>query len=148
MHTHEVNRAAVGDSAKAVCAALDHLGKRCSVRWVNLQCEAPVDVKRVNYYEAFLRWFEALWLARREGAEFLFEDFCARVEALRAGDRHDPTDWYEQLARCEEEHCQAIKAAILNRDMAAIRRELAEDIAAKRRLLAMHEARARSARAA
>lgn len=149
MFPYEANRIAVAGHAKAVAEALRRLGKRCSVRWVNRQCEPSVDVVRPDYYGAFWRWFEALWLAHRPGAEFLFEDFRARVLALRArDDAPAATDWFEQVAVCAREHSEALQAAIRNHDPAAIRRELAESIAAQRRLLATLEARETCARAA
>jgi hypothetical protein len=141
MRTCDANRLAVGDAAKAVCEALRSLGYARSVRWVYRQCEPPADVKRLDFYGAFLRWFTAIWHANRPGAEFLFEDFRSRVLALRERDELATADWYTEVARCESEHSEALQAAILNRDDTAIRKELAEDIAAKRKLLAMVEAR-------
>lgn len=149
MHTWEVNRTAVGDCAKAVCEALRKLGKRCSVRWVNLQCEAPLDVNRTDYYAAFWRWFEAVFVANRDGAEFLFEDFRARVQAMRDFEDLATGDWRQQIALCQDEHSHIISAALLEGCTARLKREIKEDIAAKRRLLAMIEAHEeRPARAA
>ena len=136
MLTSEANRQAVGPHAKAVRLALLSLGmRRCSVRLVRYQCEQSPS--RLDWYSLFWRWFRALWAAHRPGAEFLFEDFCSRVEALRREDRPSPADWYEQIATCAREHGEALQAAIQRRDPAAIRRELSESIAAERRLLAM-----------
>jgi hypothetical protein len=143
MHTHQALRIAVGDNAKAVREALRRRGKRVSLRWVYYQCEPAEDVARTDVYGAFWRLFRAVWEANRDGGEFLFEDFRARVMALRERDSLVSLDWYEQVARCEEEHAQALKAAILARDSHLISKELAEDIAAKRQLLAMAEARCR-----
>lgn len=142
MQTFEINRLAVGDSAKALREALRSLGKRCSLRWIYYQCEAPRDVRRLDPYGAFWRFFQALWHANRQGAEFLFEDFRARVSALR----HTPSDlcradWYEELATCETEHSEALQAAIRFRNPAAIKKEISEAIAAYRRLLTIVEAR-------
>lgn len=147
MLTSEANRLAVGSSAKAVRLALLRLAmRRCSERLVRYQCEErPL---RLDWYGLFWRWFRALWTARRDGAEFLFEDFCARVEALRREDGRPAGDWYEQIATCAREHGEAIQAAIQRRDSAAIRRELAESIAAERRLLSMLSDREEPAQAA
>jgi hypothetical protein len=144
--TCEANRLALGSSAKAVRLALLRLGmRRCSVRLVRYQCEErPL---RLDWYGLFWRWFLALWSAHRSGAEFLFEDFCSRVEALRREGGHSG-DWYEQIATCAREHGEALQAAIQRRDAQAIRRELAESIAAERRLLAMLSEREESAQAA
>jgi hypothetical protein len=80
--THEANRVALGDRAKAVRLALLGLGmRRCSERLVRYQCEErPL---RLDWYGLFWRWFSALWVAHHPGAEFLYEDFTARVEALQ-----------------------------------------------------------------
>ena len=148
MLTCEANRTAVGPHAKAVRLELLRLGmRRCSERLVRYQCEqSPL---RPDWYGLFWRWFKALWRAHRDGAEFLFEDFCARVEALRREDDSGPAgDWYEQIAECAREHGEALQAAIQRRDPRAIRRELAESIAAERRLLAMLAEQAEEARAA
>ena len=135
MLTSEANRLAVGSSAKAVRLALLRLGmRRCSVRLVRYQCEQ--NTLRPDWYALFWRWFCALWQAHRSGAEFLYEDFCSRVEELRREDGQ-PGDWYEQIATCAREHGEALQAAIQRRDAQAIRRELSESIAAERRLLAM-----------
>lgn len=147
MLTAEANRLAVGTHAKAVRLALLRLGmRRCSVRLVRYQCEErPL---RLDWYGLFWRWFRALWAAHRDGAEFLFEDFCSRVEALRREDSYQPSDWYEQIATCAREHGEALQAAIQRRDHQAIRRELVESIAAERRLLAMLSEQSESAQAA
>ncbi len=148
MLTHEANRIAIGDRAKAVRLALLRLGmRRCSERLVRYQCEErPL---RLDWYGLFWRWFTALWVAHRPGADFLYEDFTARVEALRAAEAQAHSrDWYEQIAECAREHGEALQAAIQRRDQLAIRRELAESIAAERRLLAMLSTGGESARAA
>jgi hypothetical protein len=146
MLTCEANRLAVGPHAKALRLALLRLGmSRCSERLVRYQCEErPL---RLDWYGLFWRWFRALWAAHRGGAEFLFEDFCSRVEALRREDGL-AGDWYEQIATCAREHGEALQAAIQRRDPPAIRRELSESIAAERRLLVMLAEREEAARAA
>jgi hypothetical protein len=147
MLTSEANRLAVGPHAKAVRLALLRLGmRRCSVRLVRYQCEE--NTLRLDWYALFWRWFSALWLAHRPGAEFLYEDFCSRVEALRREDGLSSGDWYEQIAECAREHGEALQAAIQRRDPLAIRRELAESIAAERRLLAMLSEKSEAAHAA
>ncbi|HWW74722.1 MAG TPA: hypothetical protein VNZ44_04950 [Pyrinomonadaceae bacterium] len=147
MLTSEANRLAVGPYAKAVRLALLRLGmRRCSVRLVRYQCEQ--NPLRPDWYGLFWRWFKALWQAHRSGAEFLYEDFCSRVEELRRADTTSHSDWYAQIAECAREQGEALQAAILRRDPAAIRRELSESIAAERRLLAMLAEREASAQAA
>jgi hypothetical protein len=145
--THQANRIAVGAHAKAIRLALLRLGmRRCSVRLVSYQCgERPL---RLDWYGLFWRWFRALWSAHRDGAEFLFEDFCSRVEGLRREEAGPAPDWYEQIATCAREHGEALQAAIQRRDPLAIRRELAESIAAERRLLSMLSEREEAAHAA
>jgi hypothetical protein len=137
VYTHEVLKLAVGGNAKAVCESLRKLGKRVSLRWVYFLCEPSPDVRRANPYESFWLLFRALWHAHREGAELLYEDFRARVEALRSEGKPEVLDWFEQLARCERENSEAIQAAILRRDARAVRKELADSIREQRRLLAM-----------
>lgn len=138
METWEANRIAVGGHAKALREALRGLGKKVSLRWIYYQCSPPTDVNRPDPFGLFWRWFEALWLAHRPGAEFLFEDFCARVSALRDSEpASGARDWYEELSICAREQSEALQAAIRRHDDAAIRRELAESIAAERRLLVM-----------
>lgn len=140
MKTYEANGVAIKGFAQAIRLELRKLGmRRCSVRLVYNQGEEPRT--RLDWYGLFWRWFLALWRANQKGAEFLFEDFRARVQALRERDQLSSCDWYTEVARCESEHSEALQAAILNRDDAAIRKELAEDIAAKRKLLALVEAR-------
>jgi hypothetical protein len=146
LETWQANQLAVGEHSKAICLHLRRLGKRCSLRWIYRQCQPPPDLSSLDYYGSFWRWFEALWRGNREGAEFLFEEFRSRVLALRERDELMSADWYSEVATCEGEHAEAIRAAILNRDVAAIKKEIAEDIAAKRRLLALVEARERELR--
>jgi hypothetical protein len=141
MDSWQVNRIAVADCAKAVSEALRKLGKRCSVRWVNRQCEPPQDVARSDYYGAFRRWFEAIFIANRDGAEFLFEDFCAFVQSMRDFEDLANADLQQQFARCEGEHSDIIRAALLSGDTGQLQREIVEDIAEKQRLLAMIRAR-------
>jgi hypothetical protein len=147
MLTSEANRLAVGDRAKSIRLALLRLGmRRCSDRLVRYQCEErPL---RLDWYGLFWRWFRALWSAHRTGAEFLYEDFCSRVDALRREGGHSSGDWYEQIATCAREHGEALQAAIQRRDPLAIRRELIESIAAERRLLSMLSEREETAHAA
>lgn len=142
--TYAVNRAAVGGHAKAVRDALIRLGmRRCSLRHVYYQCEER-DL-RLDYYGAHWRWVEALFMAHREGAELLVEDFLARFDDLRAR-RRPGLDWYELVARCEETHSAAMRDAIRNRDVTALAARLPTAISAYRELFA--EARSRVAAAA
>lgn len=123
--------------------------RRCSVRLVHRQSEAPVEGQTISWYGSFWRWFQALWAANRRGAEFLYEDFCGRVEALRLNDGPPiVADWYAEVASCESQHAEALHAAILNTDVQAIKRKLAQAIAAKRRLMALLEAREQSVKRA
>jgi len=148
LQTWEVNRVAIGECAKALREALRALGKRASLRWIYYQCQPPADVTRLDPYGLFWRWFRALWKARREGAELLFEDFCARVAALREGSEAPDTDCTSQILRCESEHSDVIRAVLRGEDPAHIRKEVLESIAANRRLLAalsMLEARREAA---
>lgn len=136
MDTPEANRVAVGGFTHAVCRALKTLGmRRCSARLVQYQFKP--DPLRLDWYGLFWRWFLALWTARREGAEFLFEDFCARVAALREESEVLDADYAFQLARCEGEHSDVIRAALRGENPAHIRKEVLESIAANRRLLAV-----------
>lgn len=138
--TPEANRLALGDRAKAVRLALLRLGmRRCSERLVHYQCEErPL---RLDWYGLYWRWLRALHLANPQGADFLFEDLRARFSALRDGEHLTGACWYEQLAECEREHSEAIRAAILDRDPRLIRKEIAEAISALRRQLALLDAR-------
>jgi hypothetical protein len=140
--THDANRMALGDRAKAVREALLRLGmQRCSLRLVHYQAEArPL---RLDWYGLYWRWLRALHLANPQGAEFLFEDLRSRFTALREGGDLACACWYEQLAECEREHSEAIRAAILDRDPRLIRKEIAEAISALRRQLALLDARQR-----
>src|SRR5947209_19130860 len=112
--------------------------RQCSLRLVYYQCEAR-DL-RLDWYGAFWRWCEALWLSNREGAEFLIADFFARIEGLRARPRPD-LDWFELLARCEESHSEAMCAAIRNRDVKALMTRLPHAISAYHELLAAARSR-------
>ena len=138
--THEANRLAIGGRAKAVREALLSLGmRRCSLRLVHYQAEArPL---RLDWYGLYWRWLRALSLANPSGADFLFEDLRSRFTALREGECLAAACWYEQLAECEREHSEAIRAAILDRDPRLIRKEIAEAISALRRQLALLDAR-------
>lgn len=139
MDTAEANRVAVGGFTHAVCRALKSLGmRRCSARLVQYQFK-PEEL-RLDWYGLFWRWFRALWIARREGAEFLFEDFCSRVASLREGSEVLDADYSYQLARCELEHSNVIRAALRGEDPSLIRSGLLESIAASRRLLAVLDA--------
>jgi hypothetical protein len=138
MHTFEANKIAVGGHSKAVCLALRRLGmRRCSERLIRYQCER--NQTRADWYSTFWRWFRALWVAHREGAEFLYEDFQARVATLRGAEAPPPRSWLEQVARCEQEHSEALRAAILAGDSIALRSEVADVIREYRSLLAMIE---------
>jgi hypothetical protein len=141
MQTWEVNRIAVGGCAKAVTEALRKFGKRCSVRWVNKQCEASKDVRRTDYYAAFWLWYESIYVSNREGAEFLYEDFRARAQSLRDLEAHASADVPTQIARCNDEHSDIVRAAITGCDPVSIEREIVEAIASKQLLLAMIRAR-------
>ena len=142
MHTYEANRTAVGGRTQAVRRALKRLGmRRCSEALVERQWKPPVPGISISWYCSFWRWFEALWIANRSGAEFLFEDFRSRVLALRAEDDLAAADWYEELSNCEREHSEAVQAAILNRDYQRIKVEISEAITALRKLRAIVEAR-------
>lgn len=66
---------------------------------------------------------------------------CARYSALTEGSELSGTGWYEQVAECEREHSEAIRAAILDRDPRLIRKEISEAISALRRQLALLEVR-------
>ena len=84
----------------------------------------------------FWRWFQALWLAHRKGAESLFEDFCARVEALREAETpRAPREWFAQVASCARAHGEVLAAAAERRDAAAIRRAVSTSIAEQRELI-------------
>ena len=137
MDTPEANRIAVGGFTHAVRRALKSLGmRRCSARLVQYQFKP--DALRLDWYGLFWRWFRALWIARREGAEFLFEDFCARVEALRGAEApRAPRDWRAQVAACALAHGEALAAAAERRDPVAIRRAVAAAIAEQRELLSL-----------
>jgi hypothetical protein len=50
-------------------------------------------------------------------------------------------DLQQQFARCEGEHSDIIRAALLSGDTGQLQREIAEDITEKRLLLAMIQAR-------
>jgi hypothetical protein len=143
LSTHDANRIAVGHCAKAVRLALLKLGMlRCSLQLVYRQCEA--ESLRPSWYCLCVRWFAALFMANREGAEFLFEDFRARFEALRARAAPPPAPgWFDQLARCERAHSEAVCAA-LSGDESAVRARVADDIREKRSLLAALERRPRA----
>jgi hypothetical protein len=147
MQTWEVNRIAVGNCAKAVAEAMRKFGKRCSVRWVNRQCEESKDVRRTDYYSAFWRWYESIYVSNREGAEFLYEDFRARVQSLRDLEALASADVSTQIARCNDEHSDIVRAAIIGSDHDSFEREIVEDIASKQLLLAIIRAR-RAAEAA
>jgi nucleotide-binding universal stress UspA family protein len=131
--TYAVNRAAVGGHAKAVREALIRLGmRRCSLRLVYYQCEAR-DL-HLDYYGALWRWVEALFMANREGAELLVEDFRARFDDLRAR-RPSEFGWFELVARCEEAHSSVMRDAIRNRDVNSVVARLTPAISAYQELL-------------
>ncbi len=139
METHEANRVAVGGHTAAVCRALKRLGMQsCSTRYVRYQFTP--DAIRLDWYSAFWRWILALWMVRREGAEFLLEDLLSRFEALRRG-HPAREDWFEMVAGCEEAHSDAVGSAIRNEDMKAVVMKLALDITRKRELLGAAQTR-------
>lgn len=112
------------------------------MRWVYRQCEPSPDIKRLNFYDLFWLWFRAIWRANQPGAEILFEDFRARVQNLRLSSFDlCRSDWYAELARCEVEQSEALRAAIRNQDLPEIKKEISEAIAAYRGLLSIVEAR-------
>lgn len=137
--TYDANRAAVGPHAKQVREQLLDLGmQRCSLTLVYRQCDTGAD--RPSWYCLFLRWFTALWLAHREGAELLFEDFLSRVAALRDQSEARRDDAAGRLAAdlelAEAEHSDIVRARFRGDDLRRLRQEVVEDIAAKRRLVA------------
>jgi hypothetical protein len=148
LDTWKVNRLAVGDCAKLLRESLRQLGKKCSLRWIHYQCEPPRDVRRPDPYAIFWRWFQALWMANRTGAEFLLEDFLSRVNALRDLDSLQSEEERALLACADGEHGDIVKQAFLNPDVDLMMKEIAEDIAVKRRLLAFYAAQQMRARAA
>jgi hypothetical protein len=136
--TVEANAQAARGHSASLARALKRLGmRRCSERSVRYQSEEGAG--RPSWYCCFWRWFQALWLVNRKGAEFLYEDFQARVEALRAAEASEAParDWLEQVALCAREHSEAIAEAMLRRDERAIRAEVTDEIRELRRLLAM-----------
>jgi hypothetical protein len=142
--TFEANGHAARGHAPSLVRALKRLGmRRCSESLVKRQWQP--DPQRPSWYYLFVRWFTALWMVHRAGAEFLFEDFCARVAALR-GTAAPSRDYFEQVALCAREHGEALAAAVERRDAATVRRELMESIAAERELLAMLDRPARPVR--
>ncbi|HEY0005929.1 MAG TPA: hypothetical protein VGB17_14200 [Pyrinomonadaceae bacterium] len=149
MQPYEANLIAIGGFAKAIRLALLKLGmRRCSLQLIHRQAEAPIPAVRLSWYCAFWRWFLALWMAHRQGAEFLFEDFCARVQALRDMDDLQSASAAELLAEADGEHGDIVRAAFLNEETDKLMREIAEDIVVKRKLLAFYAARQMSARRA
>lgn len=135
----EANRAAVSSRAKQVREQLLRLGmRRCSLTLVYRQCDP--EALRPSWYCLFLRWFEALWLAHREGAELVFEHFLSFVAALRDPCEARPGDVLGALAHAleeaEREHSDIVRARFRGDDLRRLSEEIAEDIAAKRRLLA------------
>lgn len=138
MQTHEANGRAIGDYAKAIRLALLELGmRRCSVSLVYRQAKAPVKSHRLDWYSAFWRWFKALWIAHRQGAEALYEDFCARVEALRLSEEKLDIDADEQLARCESENSDIIRARMRRDNTRRLIDETEQAIVEQRRYLAI-----------
>lgn len=144
LSTLDANRVAARGHSAGLTRALKRLGmRRCSERLVRYQYEGGAG--RPSYYCLFWRWLEAVWLVNRPGFDFLVEDLCARVAALREGEAPDGArDWYEALSDCAREQSEALQAAIRRHDVTAIRRELAESIAAERKLLEMLDRPARS----
>jgi hypothetical protein len=153
MDTHQANRIAIGPCAKAIRLALLNLGmRRCSLSFIYRQAEAPVRGQRLSWYCAFWRWFGALWKANRAGAEFLFEDFCGRVEALRkSGDAATPAgdgEWQASVFECLDAHTDALKEAVAESDMSRIIETAARATTCYRRLIALAHARTKRAKAA
>lgn len=149
METYEANLNAMGDFAKSVRLNLKKLGmRRCSLALIYRQCKAPVAGQRISWYCAFWRWFQALWMANRPGAEYLLEDFLARVTALRELDEFQSEEERALLAAADGEHGDIVRATFLNADVDRIMKEITEDIVIKRRLLAFYAAQQLRARAA
>lgn len=142
MDTTHANRVAIGDRAKAVREALLTLGmRRCSLQTVYNQ--AKTRPLRLDWYGLFWRFFRALWLGNRAGAEFLYEDFKARVEALRVAEvPAEDEDWRSLVCACSDEHAEAIREAIVAEDYPRIVKESAEAVTAYRRLIAAAQTRA------
>lgn len=137
MDPYQANALAVGGYAKAIRQALLKLGmRRCSVRLVYRQTEAPVKSHRLDWYTSFWRWFEALWMAHRKGAEFLYEDFCARTEALRLTEEAYAENPDDRLAECERERADLIQAALRREDPHLLIEMTKKVIVAERRYLA------------
>jgi hypothetical protein len=135
LQPHQVLEAAIGHAhAKGVAIRMNK-----HVNTIYKMFEDP----EFDRYSRFLQMFLAIYAENSEGAEMLFEDFRARVSSLRHKNTGEisTSAWYEQVARCEKEHSEGIRAAILSRDTAAIRKEIAEDIAEKRALLEMLQTR-------
>lgn len=89
--------AAIDDKSKSIAEFMRNLGKRCTAVWVHQQGLASQDAKRPNFYGVFLRWFAAIWLANRAGAEYLLADFELFVRQLR-GLTHDGNKAFPALA--------------------------------------------------
>jgi hypothetical protein len=130
-------QAARGHTA-AVARALKRLGmQRCSENLVRRQWEE--NASQPSWYCLFWRWARAIWLVDRSRFWLLIADVCARAIALDATEQHPRPErgWFEQVAVCAREHGEGLAVATEQRDPAAIRRELAESIAAQLQLLAM-----------
>jgi hypothetical protein len=141
MDTPEANRAAVDGNTLAVARALKRLGmKQCSERLVQYQFKP--GAARHDWYGLFWRWWRALWIAHRAGAEFLFEDFCARVSAVRDAEGLRATSLGEQLDRCEYQHYRFAAAAARSAPRDEIIRLGVEEIVEKRKLVWMLTAEA------
>lgn len=136
MQTYEVLRVAIGDRAKAVRESLRALGKTVSLRWIYYLCQPPADVRRLNPYDSFLLLFEALRHANREGAEYLFVDFCARADQFFEADGDGELDTAEQLSRCVSRHSAVVGGFLRSDEIAHLRRAVIESIVENRRLLA------------
>ena len=90
----EVNRRAVGGRTQAVRRWLKRLGmRRCSARLVQYQFKP--DATRHDWTSLWWRWFLAVWFANKAGAYFMFEQFAARVDALREMEGRDARDVLE-----------------------------------------------------
>ncbi len=141
MQPHEANTIAVGGHTKAVRDALLRLGmRRCSLALVYRQTRPPEGL-RLDWYSIFLRWLRALWLAHRAGAEFLLDDLHVRVAAWRErdGEGQGRDCWRAQMVRCEAEHSDVVRAALVS-DLRQMRVEAVECIAAQRQLIARIDA--------
>ena len=141
METTDANFIAVDGRTQAVARALKRLGMRqCSARLVQYQFKPRPT--RPDWYGAFWRWFRAIWVAHRAGAEFLFEDFCAKVSALRDADLpHAQPPVTAQVEKCQYRNHRFVAAYIRGDGDDSLIREAVEGIVEMRALVRMLTAR-------